>query len=288
MFTLKNMKVHVKTPAKINFFLEIKNKRSDGYHNLETIMQTISLYDKLSFELTKDKISFSCNNKSISPDRNNIVYVAALKVKKHFNIKNGVKIYLKKKIPVGAGLGGGSSDAAATIKTLIKLWRVYSSKNEIEQIATKLGADVPFFLTGGTALCKGKGELVTSLKSVAKLRIVLVSPAFSLSTADMYRKIKLPLTNPQKPNKIIWAISNNSFNTKKAFDTCFNRFEGVISRDNPEVVEIKKTLNRLGCTSFVSGSGSTVFGILSARTKIENLRLKLKKNRWKIYFANTI
>jgi 4-diphosphocytidyl-2-C-methyl-D-erythritol kinase len=282
------MKIHIKAPAKINLFLEIKSKRTDGCHNIETIMQTISLYDKLSFELTKSGVFFSCDNKSISGNRSNIVYTAAQKIKKHFNVKNGVKIYLKKKIPIGAGLGGGSSDAAATLKALVKLWKIKFSKYEIEQIAAKLGADVTFFLTGGTALCKGKGELVTPLERIAKLKVILVNPGYSLHTIEMYKKIKLPLTNPRKLDRITTVICNNSFNTKKAFNTCFNRFEEVIFRDNPEIVKIKKILNGLGCSSFVSGSGATVFGILNPGTKIKNLRFELKEYSWKIYFVDTI
>jgi 4-diphosphocytidyl-2-C-methyl-D-erythritol kinase len=282
------MKIRIKAPAKINLFLEVKSKRTDGYHNIETIMQTISLYDKLSFELTKDKISFSCNNKSIPGNRSNIVYMAAHRVKKHFNIKNGVKIYLKKKIPVGAGLGGGSSDAAATLKALVKLWKIKFSRHEIEKIAAKLGSDVTFFLTGGIALCKGKGELVTPLRRIDKLKVILVNPGYALPTVEMYKKIKLPLTNTRKLNRIMPSICNNSFNTKKAFDTCFNRFEKIVSRNNPEIVEIKKTLNDLGCSSFVSGSGATVFGILDPGAKVKNLKFELKKHKWKIYFVNTI
>jgi 4-diphosphocytidyl-2-C-methyl-D-erythritol kinase len=282
------MKIRIKAPAKINLFLEIKNKRTDGCHSIETIMQTISLYDKLSFELTKGKISFSCNNKSIAGNKSNIVYMAAHRVKKHFNIKDGVRIYLKKKIPIGAGLGGGSSDAAATLKALVKLWKIKFSKHEIEQIAAKLGADVTFFLTGGTALCKGKGELVTPLEKIAKLKVILVNPGYVLPTVEMYKRIKLPLTNPRKLNKIMPVICSKSFNTKKAFDTCFNRFEEIIFKNNPEVVKIKKTLNGLGCSSFVSGSGATVFGILSPGTEIRNLKFELKNHRWKTYFVNTI
>ncbi|MDR3256989.1 MAG: 4-(cytidine 5'-diphospho)-2-C-methyl-D-erythritol kinase [Endomicrobium sp.] len=281
------MKIHLKAPAKINLFLEIKNKRADGYHNIESIMQTVSLYDELSFELMENEIFLECNDKSLPNDETNIVYKAAQAIKKHYNIDKGVKIYLKKGIPMGAGLGGGSSDAASTLEALVKLWNIKATKNELEQIAMKLGADVPFFLTKGTALCEGIGEIVTALKSVGKLNIVLVNPEYGVNTANMYKKIKFPLTNPIKIHTIKALICNNSFNTKEAFNSCFNRFEEFVFPDNPKIVEIKRFLSELGCISLMSGSGATVFGILNTKTKIEKLKSELSRYSWKTWFVNT-
>ncbi|BAG13997.1 putative 4-diphosphocytidyl-2-C-methyl-D-erythritol kinase [Endomicrobiia bacterium] len=282
------MKIYLKAPAKINFFLEIKNKRADGYHNLESIMQTVSLYDELSFELTKNTISLECNDKSLYAYKTNIVYKAAMAVKKHYNTDKGVKIYLKKEIPIGSGLGGGSSDAASTLKALAKLWNIKTKKDELEQIATKLGADVPFFLTGGTALCEGIGEIVTPLKSAGKLNIVLVNPGFDVLTADIYKKIKFPLTNQAKIHIIKNLIFNNSFNKKEAFKSCFNRLEEFIFPNYPEILEIKRVLNKLCCASLMSGSGATVFGILDSDAKTEKLKSRLNRCGWKIWFVTTI
>ncbi|MCA6079731.1 MAG: 4-(cytidine 5'-diphospho)-2-C-methyl-D-erythritol kinase [Endomicrobium sp.] len=283
------MKIYLKAPAKINFFIEIKNKRTDGYHNLESIMQTVSLYDELFFESAKNGISLECNDKSLPVDKTNIVYKAAQAIKKHYNdVNKGVKIYLKKEIPIGAGLGGGSSDAASTLKALIKLWNIKTTKNKLEQIAVELGADVPFFLTGGTALCEGKGEIVTPLKSVGKLNIVLVNPGFGILTTGAYKKIKFPLTNQVKIHKIKALICNDSFNKKEAFNSCFNRFEESVFSDYPKIEEIKKVLIKLGCTGLMSGSGATVFGILDSNTKIEKLKSKLSRYSWKTRFVTTI
>lgn len=282
------MKIHIKAPAKINFFLEIKNKRADEYHNLESIMQTVSLYDELSFELAKNMVSLECSDKSLSAYETNIVYKAAMAVKKHYNADKGVKIYLKKEIPIGAGLGGGSSDAASTLEALVKLWNIKTTKDELEQIAIKLGADVPFFLTGGTALCEGIGEIVTPLKSIGELNIILVNPGFGVPTADVYKKIKFPLTNQAKIHTIKDLIFNNSFNKKEAFKSCFNRFEEFVFPNYPEILEIKRVLNELCYASLMSGSGATVFSILDSGIKIEKLKSRLNRCGWKIWFVTTI
>jgi 4-diphosphocytidyl-2-C-methyl-D-erythritol kinase len=282
------MKIYLKAPAKINFFLEIKNKRADEYHNLESIMQTISLYDELSFELAENMVFLECSDKSLFSYKTNIVYKAAMAVKKHYNVNKGVKIYLKKEIPMGAGLGGGSSDAASTLEALVRLWNIKTTKDELEQIAIKLGSDVPFFLTGGTALCEGVGEIVTPLKGIGKLNIVLVNPGFGVPTAGVYKKIKFPLTNQTKVHTIKNLIFNNSFNKKEAFKSCFNRLEEFVFPNYPEMLEIKRVLNELCCVSLMSGSGATIFGILDSSSKTEKLKSRLNRYGWKIWFVTTI
>jgi 4-diphosphocytidyl-2-C-methyl-D-erythritol kinase len=285
------MKINLKTPAKINIFLEVENKRSNGYHNLKNIMQTISLYDELFFELTEKNIALECSDKSLSTNSTNIIYKAALAIKNYFNINRGVKIYLKKEIPIGAGLGGGSSDAATTIKTLVNLWNIKTTKSELEQIATSLGADVPFFLTKGTALCEGIGEIITKLKSIGKLNVVLVNPGFKISTIDIYKKIKFPLTNKIKINTIKDFICNESFKTKDAFNSCFNRLEEFVFPDYPEILKIKNVLIELGCVSFMSGSGSTVFGLFDSNSTtqiIKKVKSGLSKYAWRVWFVTTV
>jgi len=279
------MNLHFKAPAKINFFLEIKNKRTDGYHSLKSIMQTINLYDELFIEPTESKILLKCKDKYLPDGEENIICKAAREVKKHYNIHKGAKIYLTKEIPVKAGLGGGSSDAASTVKALVKLWNIKTSKRELEKIATKLGADVPFFLTGGTALCEGIGEIVTPLKNVEKLNIVLVNPGFGISSKDAFKRIKFPLTNQIKINTIMSAICNNSFNNKETFNYCFNRLEEFVFPKYPEIAKIKRVLNESGCTSLMSGSGPTVFGIYDNKIGIEKLKSDISKYDWKIWFA---
>ncbi|MDR0956433.1 MAG: 4-(cytidine 5'-diphospho)-2-C-methyl-D-erythritol kinase [Endomicrobium sp.] len=281
------MKIHVKTPAKINLFLEIKDKRADGYHNLESIMQTVSLYDELSFETTNSKnISLECNDKTLPCNSINTVYKAVQIIKTYFNIDKGVNIHLKKNIPVGAGLGGGSSDAAITLITLTRLWNIRTTKKELEHLAVKLGADVPFFLTGRTALCKGIGEIVTQLKNIDNLNIVLVNPGFEIQTTSIYKKIKFPLTNQMKIHTIKTHIFNRTFNKTNAFSCCFNRLEKFVFPEYPEVMNIRNILNNLNCFALMSGSGATVFGLFDY-IQFETIKLNLKKYNWKVWFVNT-
>jgi 4-diphosphocytidyl-2-C-methyl-D-erythritol kinase len=281
------MKIIIKAPAKINLFLEIKDKREDGYHKLESIMQTVSLYDELSFELTDKNIFLECSSKILPTDSTNIIYKAAINFHNYFKINKGVKIYLKKIIPIGAGLGGGSSDAAATLAVLTKLYNVKTNKKELEQIATKLGADVSFFLTGGAALCKGIGDIVTPLKTIKNLNVILVNPGFSINTANIYRKIKFPLTKKTEITKIRAQIDSGSFNTSNAFSYCFNRLEDFVLADYPEIAKIKEVLRTTGCISLMSGSGATVFGLFDSNVNLESIKATLNKYSWKFWFVNS-
>jgi 4-diphosphocytidyl-2-C-methyl-D-erythritol kinase len=281
------MKIILKAPAKINLFLELQNKRKDSYHNLETIMQTVSLYDEISFENSDNGIFLESDNNNLPTGSTNIVHKAAKMFYDYFKIDKGVKIYLKKIIPIGAGLGGGSSDAAATLAALVKLYNVNTRKEELEEMATKLGADVAFFLTGGTALCKGIGNIITPLKSIRNLNLVLVNPGFGINTAGVYKKVRFPLTNGSEINRIISHINNGSFDKKEAFSGCFNRLEDFVLADYPKITKIKNILRGAGCVSLMSGSGATVFGLLDSTVNLEMLKTALSLHNWKFWFVNS-
>jgi 4-diphosphocytidyl-2-C-methyl-D-erythritol kinase len=281
------MKIILKAPAKINLFLEIKNKREDDYHELESIMQTVNLYDELSFELTDKNIFLECNSKTLPTNSTNIVYKAARAFHDYFKIDKGIKIYLKKTIPMGAGLGGGSSDAAATLVALAKLYNVKTNKKELEQIATKLGADVSFFLTGGTALCEGIGDIISPLKTIKNLNVILVNPGFVINTASIYKKVKFPLTKKAEITKIKTRIDSGFFNTSNAFSYCFNRLEDFVLTDYPEIAKIKDVLRTIGCISLMSGSGATVFGLFDSNVNLDSIRTTLNKYSWKFWFVNS-
>ncbi|MDR1695997.1 MAG: hypothetical protein LBR69_05150 [Endomicrobium sp.] len=339
------MNLTIKTPAKINLFLEITEKRPDGYHNLESIMQTVGLCDELSFEPAEKDIALSVigsgrnpgspvipeihgresavNSIASLPTEQNIVFKAAKALKENFNVQKGIKITLKKNIPSGAGLGGGSSDAAATVNALVKLWGIKAEKSELNKIASKLGADVPFFLTGGTALCEGIGDIVSPLAgrsgelrvksenkyaaaggiensaeqsdvagsalraSNFKLNAVLVNPGFGVPTPSVYKKVKLPFTNTRKIDKIKNLIEKGSFNAESAKEVCFNRLEDFVFGDYPEIKKIKDILASLGCASLMSGSGATVFGIYDKPVE-QKIKAGLEKHNWNFWFTETI
>ena len=163
---------------------------------------------------------------------------------------------------------------------MVKLWNINAQKAELEQIAAKLGADVPFFLTGGTALCEGKGEIVTPLANIKKMPIILANPGFAVSTPSVYKDVKFPLTKPRKIHTIKKLICNGSFNKNDAFDYCFNRLEEFVFPRYPEIAKIKSIMADLGCASLMSGSGATVFYIFESESQSETIKSKLSEYRW--------
>ena len=228
----------VKAPAKINLYLEIINKRADGYHNIESVMHTVSLFDILEFTKIKDnKIELVCDNADLFDTKKNLVYKAAEKVKEKYKINFGVKIKLTKNIPMGAGLGGGSSDAAATILALNKIWNINDDIKNLELLGATLGADVPFFMTGGTAKISGIGDIVEKINTNFSGTFVLVKPNFGVSTPYAYSKVKFPLTNTHKISKITTILEKEAFDFERA-----NRIilEGMGTQFDPD----SKSANR--------------------------------------------
>ena len=278
----------VKAPAKINLYLEIINKRADGYHNIESVMHTVSLFDIL--ELTKiedNKIELVCDNADLSDTKKNLVYKAAEKVKEKYNISCGAKIKLTKNIPMGAGLGGGSSDAAATILALNKIWNINDDIKNLELLGTTLGADVPFFMTGGTAKISGIGDIVEKINTKFKGTFVLVKPNFGVSTPYAYSKVKFPLTNTHKISKITTILEKEAFDFESAKDLFFNRFEDFIFDEYQEIKQIREVLEDLGCASLMSGSGATVFGLVHDKENLDFILNELKKCGWNIWVASS-
>lgn len=278
----------VKAPAKINLYLEIISKRTDGYHNIESVMHTISLFDILELtEIQENKVELVCENSNLSNDKNNLVYRAATEFKKQYNINKGIKIKLIKNIPMGAGLGGGSSDAAATLLALNKIWDINDTIKKLEILGAKLGADVPFFMTGGTAKISGIGDIVEKINSKLKFDFILVKPNFGISTPYAYSKIKFPLTNIRKINRITSSILDETLSFETAKALFFNRFEEFIFDEYQEIKEIKDALERLGCVSLMSGSGATVFGLVQDKSEIAGIVNELKKYNWNVWIASS-
>lgn len=278
----------LKAPAKINLYLEIINKRPDGYHNIESVMHTVSLFDTLEFSSTTgENIELTCSDKSLPADSTNLVYKTAKKMQEKYGVTRGIKIHLEKNIPMGAGLGGGSSDSAAVIKALNQIWNINASKEELESFAKTIGADVPFFLTGGTAKIEGIGEKVTKIPSDVKLHAVLVKPDFGVSTVFAYSKIKFPLTNQRKIHKITGVLRESSFTSEAAKDLLFNRFEEFVFPEFPEIEKIKIMLQSFGCASLMSGSGATVFALTSSREKSEEIVKRLSIYKWNTWAVSS-
>ncbi|MGE4384243.1 MAG: 4-(cytidine 5'-diphospho)-2-C-methyl-D-erythritol kinase [Endomicrobiaceae bacterium] len=276
----------IQAPAKINLYLEIINKRNDGYHNIESIMHTVSLFDIIEFK-PSENIELYCSDKTLPTDKTNLIYKTAVKFKEKYNIPKGITINLTKNIPMGAGLGGGSSDAAATIIALNEIWDIHAGKQELETFASTIGADVPFFLTGGTAKISGIGDIVEKIPCTNKYFFVLVKPMFGVSTVHAYSKINFPLTNQRKINKITQVLKNNTFSKDNFKNVVFNRFEEFIFDEYPEISKIKNVLQNLGCVSLMSGSGATVFGLVSNQEELNYVFDKLKQYDWNIWAVSS-
>ena len=274
-------KINLKAPAKINLFLRVLDKRPDGYHNIESLMQTISLYDELTMEKSDD-IELECGGMDAIPDEQNLAYKAA-KLVESMTYFPGVKITLKKAIPSGAGLGGGSSDAAFVIRGLIKLYDLKLEKSELVEKSSRLGADIPFFLTRGQARITGIGDQIEDCKLPLKYRILVVKPPFSVSTAETYgaldevRKRKFSLTNDSQLGYLYRSIADPNF--VRLTSRFINDLEEVVFSRHQELLRIKQNLCKDGAFySSMTGSGSAVFGLFSPDNSIEQTARRYSGN----------
>ncbi len=250
--------ISLKAPAKINLYLRVLGKRADGYHEIESMMQAIDLYDEIKIEKS-DSIEIVCDDPGIPADDSNLAARAAAALKEQFYFP-GVKISLHKKIPHGAGLGGGSSDAAFVLRGLCRLYNLSPSPKELLRIASEIGSDVPFFLGSGQALVSGRGEIVRTLELPTEYTIILVVPPLEISTAEVYGKLRFSLTKKIEPFLFKKRITVSRFNgLLKRF--C-NDLEEVVLDEYPDLFEIKGLLRNSGAVfSAMSGSGSAFFGV---------------------------
>jgi len=269
----------IKAPAKINLYLDVLGKRPDGYHDLKMIMQTVSIYDEIKLKKIHSGIELSTNAKIPTGEKNTAYKAAKLMISK-FGLQAGVNIEIKKNIPTGAGLAGGSADAAAVIKGMDQLFNLGQKDEYLAQIGKNVGADVPFCVIGGTAIAEGIGEKITQLTSFNDIDIVLVKPDFSVSTAYVFGKY-VGDQSIVKPciQELISSMKNHD--TQTAGKNLYNALETVTVVDYPIIAEIKSELVKLGADgSLMSGSGSTVFGIFKntekAKIAFNHMNLKYK------------
>lgn len=267
--------IRVEAPAKLNLYLEVLGKRSDGYHEIETVMQTVTLYDELTFQRTEGAVEFSCQDPSVPGDSTNLVVRASQILQTESGTSAGARITLKKRIPVGAGLGGGSSDAAAAFQTLNRLWGLDIPPNRLADLAAQLGSDVPFFLVGGTAICRGRGERVTPLLDPPLMHYVLVSPPVHVSTRQVYENVPTDLTKAPFGTKFFLQEL-----TRRRRDggplSVFNRLQEVTLRVYPQLAEIAAVMRRTGCETIgMTGSGSSFFAVCASRKEAAHLAGRL-------------
>lgn len=265
------LKLLVKAPAKINLSLDVLHKRPDGYHEVEMIMTTIDLADRLELTLLeKDEIHIVSHNRFVPDDQRNLAYQAAVLLKKRFSVNKGVIIRIEKTIPVAAGLAGGSSDAAATLRGLNKLWNLQLTMDELAQLGAEIGSDVSFCVYGGTALAKGRGEKITHLPAPPTCWVVLAKPYIGVSTADVYRRLNLTDIRHPETDKMIHALETSDFQSVCA--NLGNVLEDVTLKVHPEVALIKEQMKRFGADAvLMSGSGPTVFGLVQHDSRMQRV-----------------
>ena len=280
----------IQTPAKINPVLEVLGKRPDGYHELALVFQAVSLYDELAFFKEKQGVRLEVTRSPhpLPVDDSNLVLKAAkLFLKEIMGGKGGVRIHLKKEIPLAAGLGGGSSDAAATLRGMDWFFKTWLEESRLQSLAAQLGSDVPFFLTGGTALGTGRGEKITPLEPGPEISLVLVKPDAGLSTPAVYQSGKAVMTDGEKAKGFAAILKTGS--ARKIAESLYNGLEPAAFALLPEVEEIKKQLLDSGALgALVSGSGPTVFALAESREKAEEIAWKLEGEGWTVFVTRTI
>ncbi|HCA7540838.1 TPA: 4-(cytidine 5'-diphospho)-2-C-methyl-D-erythritol kinase [Staphylococcus pseudintermedius] len=252
--------IYETAPAKINLTLDTLYKRDDGYHEVEMIMTTIDLSDRLSFEKRNDsRIVLKVDETFIPSDDRNLAYRAALLMKETYQIKQGVTITLEKNIPVAAGLAGGSSDAAATMRGMNRLFELNRSLDELSGLSAAIGSDVPFCVYGTTALCKGRGEILEILPKTPSAWVIVAKPQAGLSTPEIYGGLDLSQPFPVHTEQCLKAIEENDYDA--LCKSLSNRLEPVSMQLQPEIAKIKTNMLNNGADgALMSGSGPTVYG----------------------------
>ncbi|BBH23353.1 4-diphosphocytidyl-2-C-methyl-D-erythritol kinase [Paenibacillus baekrokdamisoli] len=266
------MKVYEKAPAKINLMLDVIRKREDGFHEVEMIMTMVDLADRLEMEeVPRDTIIISSQAGYIPLDEKNLAFQAARLIKDRYDVRKGVYIHLDKKVPVAAGLAGGSSDAAAALRGLNRLWGLGISEEELCTLGAELGSDVPFCVTGGTAVARGRGEKLERISNPPQCWVVLAKPPINVSTADVYGKLRAAeLKTHPSTSAMVSAIERGSFTD--ICDNLGNVLESVTLQLYPEVLQLKEIMQRLGADGvLMSGSGPTVFGLVNKEAKVSRI-----------------
>lgn len=283
------MQVELESPCKVNFILNILGKRADGFHELETVMHPVPIHDFLKFERTGSGIELTCDVPELPTDSGNLVYRAAAGFLQQAGITDGVRIHLRKKIPLAAGLGGGSGNAGTTLLGLNQLFGMPLSMAELNRLAGSLGSDVPFFLQDGPALATGRGENVTALKPFRRLagvHILLVHPGFGVSTPWAYRNLaRFPAHLNGERGRAQRLVEKLNVSLADAKPDFYNSLEAPVLEKYPLLGLFRDFLGENGATvAMMSGSGSTVFALIEGKKRaeetIEKFRGKFGDATW--------
>jgi 4-diphosphocytidyl-2-C-methyl-D-erythritol kinase len=280
-------KLSLKSYAKINLCLYVLKKREDGYHEIFSVMQAIDLFDRLTLHKTEKGIIIECDHPDVPKDEKNLAYQAADLLFKERNFKGGVRIDIEKKIPVSAGLGGGSSNAAFTLKGINQLFDLKLSFQKLHSLASRIGSDVPFFLYSGQAIARGRGEKILPIRLFRDYWLVLVCPNFKISTERVYGDVKIDLTEDKSFINLQNCDNKDGFfETLRQFN---NDLEKVVLNRYAMISRIKETLKKFGAIkSSMSGSGPTVYGVFEKKSQAEEVTKRLSEGDWQVFLTQPI
>ncbi|HEX5412238.1 MAG TPA: 4-(cytidine 5'-diphospho)-2-C-methyl-D-erythritol kinase [Terriglobia bacterium] len=281
--------VQARAFAKINAGLRVLAKRPDGFHEIRTIYQTVSLADRVDVHISPrhNGISFECDREELGPGRDNLVYRAAKLWQRARGFKGGIRLRLEKRIPVGAGLGGGSSDAAVTLLALERLTGNRLCLSARLELAANLGSDVPLFLLGGRVLGCGRGEEVYPLTDLPARHCLIVFPGFSVSTADAYRELGMRLTEGKEDRRISSLGKRPPF-PLEAWGPAENDFERFVFARWPELARVKRQLIRAGAeTASLTGSGSALYAVYESAQQLREAATRIPAG-WKVFQVRTL
>lgn len=277
--------------AKINLSLRVHGRRADGYHEVSTVLQTVTLRDLLTFApLAGARFELVCDSLEAPADATNIVHRAGVLLRERFGVTRGARVVLEKSIPSGGGLGGGSADAAVALVGLAHLWDLKTTKRELSELGARLGADVPFFFTGGTALGRGTGAEIAPLADAPPMRLVVVTPAVKVPTAEAYKALKAPaLTKAEAAVNLPISHAEADFSDFRR-GGMRNDFEAVVIGLYPEIGRAKDALVAAGASAaMLSGSGSSVFGIFDSEGEAESaLGVLGVAAGWRVFPCSTL
>jgi len=250
--------------AKLNLYLEVLARRDDGYHDIETIFQTVDLSDELHFTVQPSEISLECSAADVGPVEDNLVMRAATLLRERCACAKGVRIELDKRIPIAAGLAGGSGNAAATLAALNRLWELGLTGSELAELGLELGSDVPYCLVGGTVAATGRGEVLRPLEALHQTTFLLLHPAIQVSAGRVYNHPQLKVSTEPRMNASTasFQLALGTLHKGATADVLYNAMESVVFSEHPELAVFKQRLLDAGCAAaLMSGSGATLFGI---------------------------
>ncbi|WP_208560457.1 4-(cytidine 5'-diphospho)-2-C-methyl-D-erythritol kinase [Marinilactibacillus kalidii] len=282
------MEIIERAPAKINLTLNVLGKRNDGFHEMRMIMTSIDLSDRLTLtSKEQDEITLSCNAAFIPLNKKNIVYQAARLLKETYGIQAGIHIAIEKKIPVAAGLGGGSSDAAATLRGLNRLWALDLSLEKLAELGEKIGSDVPFCVYGKTAFATGKGEIIQLINDFPKCWVIVVKPPKGISSWTVFEELDLMSIPRYDHQRMIEAINANDY--EEVVQYAGNALEEISTQQQPTIKRIKDKMESFGVdVAVMSGTGPTVYGLTRQRSKAQRIVNGLKGFCKEVYLVRTL